>query len=129
MCRPKDQGGLGIEVLDIKNRSLLSKWLYKLLHEDGVWHELLSNKYLKDKLLSQVEAKPTDSPFWKGLMKVKDDFLNVVLLCLGMAEVFGFGKTLGLMEPLFPFNIPFYITSLDGKFDRFRCPFSSTLNY
>ena len=74
MCRPKDQGGLGIEVLDIKNRTLLSKWLFRILHEEGVWHELLSNKYLKDKTLSQVEAKPTDSPFWKGLMKVKDDF-------------------------------------------------------
>jgi hypothetical protein len=36
-CRPKDQGGLGIEVLEIKNRCLLSKWLFKLLNEDGVW--------------------------------------------------------------------------------------------
>jgi hypothetical protein len=28
--RPKDQGGLGIEVLELKNKCLLSKWLYKL---------------------------------------------------------------------------------------------------
>jgi hypothetical protein len=76
ICRPKDQGGLGIEVLELKNRCLLSKWLFKLLHEQGVWQELLTNKYLNNKTLSQVEAKPTDSQFWKGLMRVKDDFFR-----------------------------------------------------
>jgi hypothetical protein len=55
---------------------LLSKWLFKLLTEEGVWQQLLRNKYLINKTLSQVEAKPTDSPFWKGLMRVKDDFFS-----------------------------------------------------
>jgi hypothetical protein len=75
-CRPKDQGGLGIEVLDIKSRCLLCKWLYKLLSEEGVWQELLTNKHLNGKMLSQVQAKPTDSPFWKGIMGVKDEFFQ-----------------------------------------------------
>jgi hypothetical protein len=70
ICRPKEQGGLGIEVLDLKNKCLLSKWLFKLLNEDGVWQELLRNKYLHSKTLSQVSAQPFDSPFWKGLMRV-----------------------------------------------------------
>jgi hypothetical protein len=34
ICRPKDQGGLGVEVLHLKNISLLSKWLYKLMNEE-----------------------------------------------------------------------------------------------
>jgi hypothetical protein len=63
LCRPKDQGGLGIEVLELKNKCLLSKWLYKLLSEEGMWQQLLCNKYLKNKTLAQVEVKPTDSPF------------------------------------------------------------------
>jgi hypothetical protein len=46
VCRPKDQGGLGIEVLEIKNRCLLSKWLFKLLTEEGMCQEILRNKYL-----------------------------------------------------------------------------------
>jgi hypothetical protein len=33
-------------------------------------------KYLKHKTLAQVEEKPTDSPFWKGLMRVKSDFFK-----------------------------------------------------
>jgi hypothetical protein len=44
------------------------------MNEQGVWQELLQNKYLKSKTLSQVSAKLMDSPFWKGLMNVKDDF-------------------------------------------------------
>ena len=76
MCRPKDQGGLGISVLEIKNRCLLSKWLYKILNEEGVWKEILVNKYLGSKTLSQVQVKPLDSPFWKGIMKVKDEFFQ-----------------------------------------------------
>jgi hypothetical protein len=63
VCRPKDQGGLGIEILEIKN-----KWLFKLLNEDGVWQELVHSKYLIQKTLLGVQAKPTHSPFWKGLM-------------------------------------------------------------
>jgi hypothetical protein len=41
-----------------------------------VWQELLHNKYLRGKTLSQVTAKPTDSQFWKGLMRVKEDFFS-----------------------------------------------------
>jgi hypothetical protein len=76
ICRPKDQGGLGIEVLELKNQCLLSKWLFKLFNEDGVWQELLHTKYLSQKTLSEVRAKPMDSPFWKGLMRVKDKFIS-----------------------------------------------------
>ena len=52
ICRPKDQGGLGVEVLELKNKCLLSKWLFKLLNEEGVWQELIQNKYLRDKTLA-----------------------------------------------------------------------------
>jgi hypothetical protein len=73
---PERPGGLGIEVLELKNKCLLSKWLFKLLNEDGVWQELLKNKYLHSKTLSQVVVKPSDSPFCKGLMRVKEEFFS-----------------------------------------------------
>lgn len=40
LCRPKDFGGLGIQNLDIQNKFLLSKWLYKLINEEGFWQNL-----------------------------------------------------------------------------------------
>ena len=65
---------------------LLSKWLFKMMHEEGVWQELLSNKYLGDKTLSQVQAKPLDSPFWKGLMRVKHEFFSRGAFVLGNGQ-------------------------------------------
>ncbi|WVZ62677.1 hypothetical protein U9M48_012392 [Paspalum notatum var. saurae] len=76
LCRPKDQGGLGILDLNTKNSALLSKWLYKLLTSDGTWQQLLRNKYIGSKPLAQVEWKIGDSHFWSCLMKVKLDFLR-----------------------------------------------------
>jgi hypothetical protein len=76
ICRPKDQGGLGIEVLEIKNLCLLRKWLDKLIKQERLWQELLHNKYLNNKTLSQVTVQPHDSPFSHGLMKVKEEFFK-----------------------------------------------------
>ena len=83
MCTPKDQGGLGVLNLDVHNKCLLSKWLFKLLNGDGVWQQLLKSKYLKDKTLTQVQYMPGDSQFWAGLMKVKGDFLSLGKFDLG----------------------------------------------
>jgi hypothetical protein len=35
LCRPKDQGGLGIIDLEIQNICLLSKWIVNLLNTEG----------------------------------------------------------------------------------------------
>ena len=91
----KGPGGLGIEVLDIKNKCLLCKWIFKLLNEKGVWQELLTNKYLYEKTLSQVEAQPSDSPFWKGLMKAKVVFFTRGRFVVGMDSKFVFGRMFG----------------------------------
>ena len=77
MCQPKEQGGLGIQNLDLQNKCLLSKWLFKLCNEEGTWQELIRNKYLKNKTLSQIEKKNGFSQFWNGLLGVKDIFLSL----------------------------------------------------
>jgi hypothetical protein len=76
LCQPQDQGGLGILDLNMINTTLLSKWLYKLLTSDGMWQQLLCNKYVGSKPLSHVQWKLGDSHFWSGLMKVKPTFLR-----------------------------------------------------
>ena len=74
VCRPKEQGGLGIHDLQVKNTALLGKWLYQLLTEEGVWKTLLRRKYVGSNALSQVSWKPGDSHFWAGLMATKKHF-------------------------------------------------------
>ncbi|WVZ54040.1 hypothetical protein U9M48_004908 [Paspalum notatum var. saurae] len=78
ICLPNDEGGLGVQSLEIQNKCLLSNWLFKLCNEAGMWQELTKNKYLNGKPLAQVENKLGDSHFWRSPMKVKDHFLNFV---------------------------------------------------
>ncbi len=61
---PQGPGGLGIHNLEIQNKCFLSKWLYKLINEEGVWQDLLKRKYLYNKSITQVEKKQGDSHFW-----------------------------------------------------------------
>ena len=82
VCRPKDQEGLGVVVLDLKNNCLLSKWHLKFMNEECVWQVLLHNKYLRYKTRSHVTTKPTYSPFWKSLLGVEDTlFLQMSFFC------------------------------------------------
>ena len=62
LSTPKCVGGLGITNLEFQNICLLSKWLFKLLNEEGMWQTILKRKYLGNKVLSQVAKKPTACP-------------------------------------------------------------------
>jgi hypothetical protein len=61
-----------------------------------MWHELLQNKYLKTKTLAQVEVKPTDSPFWKGIIHGKDEFFKWASFVVGDGQATRFGMMLWL---------------------------------
>jgi hypothetical protein len=74
--RPKEQCDLGILDLEKQNKGLLSKWLFNLINKDGAWQQLVRNKYLRDKSITQVNKRPGDSLFSTGLMNAKDQFLN-----------------------------------------------------
>jgi hypothetical protein len=71
---PKDQGGLGVHDIKVKNRALLGKWLARLLTHDGVWQNILGRKYGGSNTISQVTWKSGDSHFWAGLMATKKYF-------------------------------------------------------
>uniref|UniRef100_A0A453IYQ4 Reverse transcriptase zinc-binding domain-containing protein n=1 Tax=Aegilops tauschii subsp. strangulata TaxID=200361 RepID=A0A453IYQ4_AEGTS len=67
-----------------KNRCLLSKWLYRLSTEtEGMWVQILRNKYLHSKTFAQVNARPMDSPFRKGLMRRRVTFFQRVKFLVG----------------------------------------------
>jgi hypothetical protein len=68
---------VGIQNIGIQNRCLLSKWLFKLINEDGLWQQILKKKYVKDSTIGQVHRKHGDSHFWSGLVKGKEEFLNL----------------------------------------------------
>ncbi|WVZ81596.1 hypothetical protein U9M48_028951 [Paspalum notatum var. saurae] len=67
----------------LSNKCLLSKWLFKLANEDGIWQNLLRNKYLKSKPLGAGIKGPGVSHFWAGLMDVKQVFLSLGSFSIG----------------------------------------------
>eukprot|EP00267_Zea_mays_P028107 XP_008657698.1 uncharacterized protein LOC103637241 [Zea mays] len=63
ICQPKDQGGLGVKNLGVQNQCLLSKWLFKLINEEGMWQTMLKRKFKVN--------NGTNTRFWedrRGLM-------------------------------------------------------------
>ncbi|WVZ49477.1 LOW QUALITY PROTEIN: hypothetical protein U9M48_000835, partial [Paspalum notatum var. saurae] len=78
-------------------------WLFRLYNEDGMWQQLIRNKYLKNKTLSQVCKKPGDSHFWSSLMAIKTQFLNLESF-IKMGPKLDFGKICG-DQPL-KYNFP-----------------------
>lgn len=52
VCQARYQGGLGVTNLDIKNISLLCKWLWRLENEDREQQDMVRAKYLNKKTLS-----------------------------------------------------------------------------
>ena len=74
LCRPKECGGLGIQNLEMQNKWMLSKWIFRLINEDGIWQSLLRKKYLTKKTILQVQKRPGDSHFWTSLMLAKESF-------------------------------------------------------
>jgi hypothetical protein len=55
--------GLGIQNIDIQNRCLQSKWMFKLINEDDLWQQILKKKYVNDFTIAQVQRKQGDSHF------------------------------------------------------------------
>jgi hypothetical protein len=75
VCRSKKKGGLVIFDLQKQNSSVLCKWWWKLETEQGLWQDIVKDKYLRNKSVATVTAKFNDSPCWKSLLKIKNTYL------------------------------------------------------
>jgi hypothetical protein len=74
VCSPKDQGGLGIHDLEVKNTALLRKWLFKLLTEEGTWKTISLVKKLCLRFFGNLVIRIN---FWAGLMATKKFFFGL----------------------------------------------------
>ena len=70
LCKPKEEGGLGIRDIRKFNYALLAKWRWRLISEEkGRWKELLVSKYGVDLECRQAPIK-VQSWWWRDLHKV-----------------------------------------------------------
>lgn len=73
ICLPKSIGGLGLKQSYLFNTALVSKLAWSFLNGHiNLWKEAISKKYLSNNSFFDVQPKPTDSLFWKNLLKQRD---------------------------------------------------------
>jgi len=69
LCKPKEEGGLGIKNVRHFNRALLAKWKWRLMGEEkGMWKQILTSKYETD-IDQSCKNKKNLSWWWKDLGK------------------------------------------------------------
>jgi hypothetical protein len=75
ICKPKDQGGLGVMNTKLMNQAVMLKWIWRILsgeNENLLWLKLLRAKYRYNNFFF---SNPTGgSPFWHSLHKLKHLF-------------------------------------------------------
>uniref|UniRef100_A0A453NIH6 Reverse transcriptase zinc-binding domain-containing protein n=1 Tax=Aegilops tauschii subsp. strangulata TaxID=200361 RepID=A0A453NIH6_AEGTS len=82
-----------------------------------MWVQILRNKYLHTKTLAQVNARPMDSPFWKGLMKTKLTFLLRVKFLIGNGTTTRFWEDTWLGETPLALQYPSLYNIVQHKED------------
>jgi len=73
VCKPLEEGGLGIRDTRMFNSALLAKWKWRLVSkEQGKWKDILASKYDLESGRSQTNVK-FQSWWWRDLSKVCGD--------------------------------------------------------
>ena len=70
ICKPKDQGGLGILSSRRMNIALLTRWLWRIANgEGGLWLTIIQNKYLRGQPLAFCQ-RSGGSQFWQAVVRL-----------------------------------------------------------
>jgi hypothetical protein len=83
ITKPKKKGGLGVKDLRKMNISLLCKWWWKLENEEGLWQEIVRKKYKVKGGIVNLRNKPSNSPVWNDLIKIKGVYLAGRIMKIG----------------------------------------------
>lgn len=106
VCLSKAQGGLSVLDLNWMNLFLLSKYWFRFKDPtiQGKWKSIIISKYNFSCL-----ASGRFSHFWFGIIQVSD-MVNLDINCpLGVAPIFCFGLTVGLVTVLCIAPIQIYL--------------------
>ncbi|CAN1822044.1 Putative ribonuclease H protein At1g65750, partial [Linum perenne] len=91
ICRPKDQGGLGLRKARELNQAYLMKLGWTILNSpDKLWVQVMTNKYLKDTSEGlQLRRKTGGSALWRGIRAVWHDLRGACQQLLSVSEARG----------------------------------------
>nr|XP_040254102.1 uncharacterized mitochondrial protein AtMg00310-like [Aegilops tauschii subsp. strangulata] len=70
ICKPREQGGLGIMCSKRMNIALLSRWLWRISQgHGGLWLDIIRNKYLRGQPLAFCQ-RTGGSQFWQSVVQL-----------------------------------------------------------
>ncbi|XP_068503760.1 uncharacterized protein [Phaseolus vulgaris] len=101
ICKAKEEGGLGIRSIELFNKALLAKWLWRLgSSECGLWKEVLESKYGLRWLSNSYVPKQNrfTSRWWLDLFKVSFSDQGVNWFNQNMAWEVGSGEKIKFWE-------------------------------
>ncbi|KAE8821568.1 ABC transporter G family member 37 [Hordeum vulgare] len=86
ICKPRDQGGLGIMSSKRLNITLLTKWLWRIANGDGgFWLDIIRSKYLQGQPLAFCQHCG-GLQFWQSVIHL------LPVLCIGSSISIGSGS-------------------------------------
>ncbi|XP_035540358.1 uncharacterized protein LOC118344262 [Juglans regia] len=95
ICVPTKDGGLGMKDLKEVQKSLHMKFAFRILSSNNLWSDFFRAKYIRHSHFSTYKVKPTDSRFWRSLVKVLPEVMdNVKVLVRGGNASFWFDRWL-----------------------------------
>ncbi|GJT23299.1 RNA-directed DNA polymerase, eukaryota, reverse transcriptase zinc-binding domain protein [Tanacetum coccineum] len=84
VCRPKEQGGLGIKSLKQWNKVLLIRQFWNILEgKNSLWAKWVNRVKLKDKSIWEVDVDKGDSWGWKTMLTIRDNIRGHVWYNVG----------------------------------------------
>jgi hypothetical protein len=89
MCSPLAQGGLGVRKVEVINRALLGKWLWRFGREDShLWRKVIVDKYGLEwgGWTSKIPKGTHGCSLWKGILTGWDYFSQQVELVAGVGS-------------------------------------------
>ncbi|KAL0293586.1 UNVERIFIED_CONTAM: hypothetical protein Sangu_3235000 [Sesamum angustifolium] len=89
ICKPKEEGGLGIRSMTVSNKALMMKHLWRLLQNDGtsIWVEWIQLHRLQNSTLWTFNGA-TGSWGWKKMLKLRPILQQGVLYKIGNGSTF-----------------------------------------
>ncbi|KAL0423919.1 UNVERIFIED_CONTAM: hypothetical protein Sradi_0926700 [Sesamum radiatum] len=109
ICKPKEEGGLGIRSIQTMNQALILKHLWRVLQNDGtlVWVDWIWRYRLQHSTLWTFNGA-TGSWGWKKMVKLRP------LLRSGLIYKVGNGSTFKLWQDIWHDQGPLYLSHPNG---------------
>lgn len=76
VCKPKDEGGLGLRNLSDWNKALLTRNLWDIhSRKDSLWIKWIHSEYLLGRDIWEIAEHHKDSPTIKNILRIRDKLL------------------------------------------------------